>query len=302
MEELTLDTILHIDELKKKYGTKRVLARFNTDFEYNNTELSFKDMYLSDNPLLNDWMNSTYSEKGKRRQQVNDIVLHFIQIDQDKWLFVDAMQVFVEEGHNISDQDCPDVTWSTDNKPVQEVKGLFNRLIVNKPKTRNWIYKDEKAKNVIVDTILDYSYKESQKKFPGYNQITLKYNELKNVISSNEWKLALSAVYGVYVITDTKTGTLYVGSATGDEGVYGRWDTYLTAGYDKNELDENGKYPNKELQKIVAEDGLPYIRENFRYSLIEIFPKTEIGHRDALERESHWKNVLDTRAHGYNAN
>ena len=35
----------------------------------------------------------------------------------------------------------------------------------------------------------------------------------------------LSNVAGVYVIADQATGKLYVGSATGDEGIWGRWRT-----------------------------------------------------------------------------
>ena len=99
-------------------------------------------------------------------------------------------------------------------------------------------------------------------------------------------------------MTDTKTGKLYIGSATGADGIYGRWQTYLKRGYDDSDKD----YPNKKLKELVKKEGIKYIQDNFQYSILEIFPKTDIGCNKALERESYWKNVFKTRMFGYNDN
>ena len=85
----------------------------------------------------------------------------------------------------------------------------------------------------------------NDKAFPGYQNVKISYDELKNKLnSSEEWVTALKCRKGVYLITDKKTGKLYVGSAYGKDGIYGRWKTYIKSGYDKNEK-ERGKYPNK---------------------------------------------------------
>lgn len=129
----------------------------------------------------------------------------------------------------------------------------------------------------------------------------MRYPDLKRVINQPEWKQALSGVYGVYLITDLSNGQLYVGSAYGEDGVYGRWCTYLTSGYDKDE-NESGDYPNKRLRDLVRKRGVQYIKQNFQYSLLEIFPKNEMGKSNALTRENYWKEMVDSRYHGYNAN
>ena len=53
---------------------------------------------------------------------------------------------------------------------------------------------------------------------------------------------------------------------------------------------------------MVKEKGIEYIQDNFQYSILEIFPKTDMGRDKALERESYWKNVFQTRMFGYNDN
>jgi excinuclease UvrABC nuclease subunit len=62
----------------------------------------------------------------------------------------------------------------------------------------------------------------------------LSFNELNKIINSpginTTWVTSLSSVNGVYLIQDKETDKLYVGSAYGDNGIYGRW-----ASYSKNE-------------------------------------------------------------------
>jgi len=132
--------------------------------------------------------------------------------------------------------------------------------------------------------------------FPGYQSVSLKHKELRQIISQDEpsWKQALSNVKGVYVITDESNGNLYIGSASGNsEGIWQRWSGYAAI--------NNLSGGNKEFVNILKLKGNEYIMDNFKYSIIEIFDsktKTEI----VIERENYWKNVLDTRRHGMNLN
>ncbi len=132
--------------------------------------------------------------------------------------------------------------------------------------------------------------------FPGYQNINLRHKDLQLITTNNEpsWKQALSSVKGVYVITDSCTGKLYIGSASGNsEGIWQRWNSYA-----KFEDPTGG---NKDFKKLLDEFGNHYIRENFRYSIIEIFDsktKSEV----IIERETYWKKVLLTRKFGMNSN
>ena len=104
------------------------------------------------------------------------------------------------------------------------------------------------------------------------------------------WKAALSNIAGVYLITDIGTGKLYVGSATGQNGIWQRWCEYS----------DNGHGGNKELSALLKEKGSKYSK-NFQYSILEI-ADTHASTDDVLNRESHWKNILCSKNHGYNGN
>lgn len=133
-------------------------------------------------------------------------------------------------------------------------------------------------------------------KFNGYQNVSITHKELREIVSNNElsWKLALSYIKAVYVITDTKTGKLYIGSASGNsQGLWQRWECYadfkdLTGG-------------NKEFEVLVEKNGKNYILNNFKYSIVEIFD-TKTNQEYILERENYWKNVFETKKFGMNWN
>jgi hypothetical protein len=98
-------------------------------------------------------------------------------------------------------------------------------------------------------------------------------------------------VKGVYLITDTSNGKMYVGSAYGDTGIWSRWSCYITSGHGWN----------VGVKEVIKKHGLDYARKNFQLSLLEIFTmKTD--DQLIIDREQHWKNALLTRAFGYNKN
>ena len=61
-------------------------------------------------------------------------------------------------------------------------------------------------------------------------------------------------------ITDSSNGKKYVGSATGENMIWGRWKDYIA----------NGNGGNIELKSLDFE----YIQKNFRYSILEIYKST----------------------------
>lgn len=129
--------------------------------------------------------------------------------------------------------------------------------------------------------------------FPGYNNVLLTHKDLQTIINMEapEWKTALSCVKGVYCITDTSTGQLYIGSASGDAGgIWQRWSSYADV--------DNLTGGNKTFEEL-KNSGSDYIIDNFTYSILEIFDM-RTKREDIIHREEFWKKVFKTVTHGMN--
>lgn len=128
--------------------------------------------------------------------------------------------------------------------------------------------------------------------FSGFTQTMLTKKELDILVKQQivSWKSALSSVAGVYVISDTETGHLYIGSATGDRGIWGRWCQYSKTGHGGN----------KELKALLKDRG-PEYANNFLFGILETVDSSASAN-DVIIREIHWKNMLLSRSHGYNSN
>lgn len=128
--------------------------------------------------------------------------------------------------------------------------------------------------------------------FPGFNWTVVPYSKLKTIVEQEvaSWKAALSNVKGVYLITDTLNGKQYVGKADGESGLWQRWCTYVWSGHGGN----------KELRELLGAHQMEYLA-NFQFSILEIVD-SRASDEQIGARESHWKNLLRSREHGYNAN
>ncbi len=104
------------------------------------------------------------------------------------------------------------------------------------------------------------------------------------------WRGALTSASGVYVISDTKSGKLYIGSAYGEGGIWGRWAQYSSSGQGNNvEL----RMLFKELSAKPA--------DAFRFSILKV-ADVHANKNEVIARETHRENVLLSRTHGYNSN
>ncbi len=130
------------------------------------------------------------------------------------------------------------------------------------------------------------------KQFTDYSDFILDFNELKEVIFNqyNDWKRMLSITKGIYLISDTKTGKLYVGAAYGDEGIWGRWSNYILT---------NGHGGNKTLKEII--EVTPNHALNFQFSILMLLPRT-VTSDEAIKKERLFKNKLGKNACGLNNN
>jgi hypothetical protein len=168
---------------------------------------------------------------------------------------------------------------------MQELKG---RLIINWGNAQiQWAqYLAEKE----VVEILPANY---VREYPGHDDLILSFSDLKTIIdnkdANREWHRQLFSVAGVYLILDTVTGSQYVGSAYGKEGILGRWTTYAKTHHGGNQ------------QLISLLEQYPDRYNFFQYSILKILP-TALVKDDVLKYETLYKQKLGTRVFGLNSN
>lgn len=160
---------------------------------------------------------------------------------------------------------------------------LRSRLVIKWNNPRSWCRKGTTVARQRVLEIADAQ----PIRFPGFDRLILDYTALQAVVREHRyasWRTALSAVIGIYLITDTRTGKHYVGKADGAETLLQRWSAYAA----------NGHGDNVELKKTDP--------SGFRFSVLRVFdPATSTQIINATE--NHYKNSLDSRhPHGLNRN
>lgn len=297
MDQIKLTSLLNLPEEK----LSKLKLVFNSDWDYdpNNTLDEFKPwlgdksrrfellkMYSHGESDLVRESVKTHNPNGHKRYINGDYVLSFIPFGDKDWLLVNAYKVL----------DDSKVFVEADESAFPEVAGYIGKLVITwaDRTTMNIVMRDKKAiSRLTVKTILEQPYDETETEFPGYENLNLSWSELKYVLNLKTWQTALKNQKGVYLITDTATNKRYVGSAYGDTMLLGRWQSYA----------ENGHGGNRELKALVETQGLDYVKNNFRYSVLDIY-KSTTDDKTILDRESWWKEVLLTRnpKFSYNAN
>ena len=141
--------------------------------------------------------------------------------------------------------------------------------------------------------ILEISPGLNYKRFTDYFDLILSFRELQEIVTCqySDWRSILSAIKGVYLITDTSSGKLYVGVAYGDDGIWGRWSEYVYT---------NGHGNNVSLKELTDKDP-EYALRHFQFSILMLLPKT-VTTEMALEKERMYKIKLGTNAFGLNNN
>ncbi|HQL36090.1 MAG TPA: GIY-YIG nuclease family protein [Bacillota bacterium] len=212
-------------------------------------------------------------------------VFSFVRIRENEWLFTSAAEVI----------EVPENTWAK-VKIFDKYKPYFGRLVIKLVKGNTFArYTFNLSKyidNSNVKEILPSLY--GGENFPGYDKVRVSFKQLESIIKSgkSDWIAALENQKAVYLLTDKSNGKMYVGSATSDYGMLlQRWRSYVT----------NGHGGNVELQELVKNKGFDYIKANFHFSILENY-NAKVDDQVVLERESWWKETLQTRIFGYNNN
>jgi hypothetical protein len=174
---------------------------------------------------------------------------------------------------------------------VSGFEDLEDRVIIEWGNGIQWAqWLDEKKAKEVFE-ILPPGY---VRPFPGYFDFILEFDKLREIVNSpdsnREWHTALSAVAGVYLIVDTKTGNQYVGSAYGENSIIGRWTRYT----------KDGHGGNAKLQELLSERSSEYAA-NFSFAILQTVSKS-LSRKEVIARENVWKDKLGSRAFGLNLN
>lgn len=260
------------------------MANVKIKFNQDNGEEDPMEVYVHDPNLINNqWL---FWRNKQRYFEVNQIAVCFLKLSYDTWLLTTIKRVTKElgvfEGINYEGEE------------IKKFKKFFGRVVIKyHKKTQGQGYY---AKTIIDDLevleVLPSLF--DGERFKGYDQVSLSYRQLESIINrrKQDWVAALSNQKGVYLITDTSNGKLYIGSAYGSNGMLlDRWAQYIKTGHGWN----------KDLQTLIKNNGIQYAIDNFRFSIIENY-NSKVDSSLVIEREQWWKNLLLTREFGYNKN
>lgn len=117
--------------------------------------------------------------------------------------------------------------------------------------------------------------------FPGFLNFIEPLSKLDHMPTG--WVSALKSSGGVYLLTCPKTKEQYVGSATGQEGFWGRWQEYARTGHGGN-------------AGLKSRDPSDY-----QVSILEV-AGTSATTEDILRMEGRWQAKLQSREMGLNRN
>jgi hypothetical protein len=242
------------------------------------------DVFVNDKDEWDNW-NRWRSKKDDFNREFILALIDFYP-EKDRWLFGGIYRVLSRGG--VNDSHSYRVELANEGRPL--IGRL--KLALKRPSRAKAMKLEKLYTSLVVSEILAAPY--TGEAFLGYDQLHVPFSMLETIINTQrlDWKGALQSVKGVYLLSDTSNGKLYVGSAYGEEGVWARWTSYVQTGHGNNDL----------LSKVIAQHGVQYAREHFKLALLEHHPmRTDDNY--VIKREQYWKDVLLSRGElGYNKN
>ncbi len=239
----------------------------------------FEPLYAFYRDEFKAWQENQSNNNFKK-----DYILSLIYFGKDEWLFAGIYKqnsIIQVEGRFIYETTLQDYG-----------RDLIGKLVIyfKKPFRQSFPFLIKCIDKFELVEILRAKYTFAP--FPGFERVKIKYELLKSIIDQEEksWKTALSNVKGIYLISNLINGSLYVGSAYGENAFWNRWKEYAV----------NGHGSNANLKKLIHENGLEYAN-NFQFSILETRSMNSEDD-EIINRESFWKDILLSREFGYNKN
>jgi hypothetical protein len=177
---------------------------------------------------------------------------------------------------------------------LNEFDDLIDRLMIRWPRgriTHRWLFKpDASCAPIDIDQIRPNGFLGD---FPGFDGIILPHRQLSKLVSNQtaslNWVSPLRSTRAVYLITDLETGDLYVGSATGADGLWGRWRNYAGSVHGGNKL------------MIDSVNKIEAFGDRLQFSVLETLSNLA-SREDGLRAEERWKRKLGRKAIILNGN
>lgn len=260
-----------------------LIASLDSELEPKRTKIHLASInQRGENPL-----NLYRSDPGKFREwqswqsQPNfgrDFVVALIQLPpRNQWLFAGAY----------TSRDCRPseggYTYRLDER--DGCKSIEGRLVVQFERSGRNSYRraDECIERMLVAELR--SRRLSVPEFPGFKALRVSKADLDLVVQEQDpgWKAALSSIAAVYLIADADSGKMYVGSATGQAGLWQRWSQYV----------ENGHAENVKLKALLNRKSNT---AKLYFSILEI-DDMRTSPDQMLAREYRWQEILLTRGH-----
>ena len=147
------------------------------------------------------------------------------------------------------------------------------KLTVGWPgKELSWWRRSERNKIPVLAILEESAFDAAM---PEWDKMDLMWEELG--VLPARWRNALKQWRGIYYILDTSTRKGYVGSACGEDNLYGRWRDYAARGHGGNRL----------LMQCNS--------RNLRFCILQrVSPDMDV--RALVSIENSWKDRLQTRA------
>jgi len=155
---------------------------------------------------------------------------------------------------------------------------MVGKLIIDwGPGERSWIQRADQQNKQIME--LRREFKEPD--FPGFLTFIEPLSKMDKLPKA--WISALRSSKGVYLLTCPKTKEQYVGSATGEDGFWGRWQGYIQTGHGGN---------------VALKSRNP---SDYQVSILEVAVTASTAD-DIMKMETQWKSKLQSREMGLNRN
>lgn len=170
----------------------------------------------------------------------------------------------------------------------KKFEDLEQRVIIDwGNNTRVWV------QNKCDKEVIEIKPKGFVEDFSGYLDFVLPFKKLERIVNNSDanyiWKNKLSSVYGIYLILDKKTGKQYIGSAYGENGIWGRWKKYVKTGSGGNDL---------LIDLIKNNNNYKY---NFQFTILQTLP-SNLSPNEVIEYEKLYKEKLGSKVFGLNKN
>ena len=286
---ITIQELLKIRGLEPTATVKLVRHQNKKDNEESNGQFDPNYLYRNNRTEFLKYQ----SAQSKRAYLNAEYIVRCLGEEDNRARFIGVYKILAL--HRVTDKNdkywtCDKDKWFYEMEKVKGFEDLEERIIIQwKGRADLWFRQYDKKENQM--EVVEISPGLGYKPFPGYLNVQLSFGELSDIVKNKypDWKDALSAVYGIYVICDTKAEKIYIGAAYNTDGIWGRWKDYA----------KDGHGGDISLEALIKADK--NYAQNFHFSLLAIMSNTSTD-QEVLDMEKLYKDKFKSIMIGLNNN